>query len=126
MEAKHEEELAALESKLADAKENYGDTEVRDALIAKAQLFCRIGDIVRHKPHFPLLFHLFLFLLLLLLLLYLLLLLQRWCCCSGGAAAVGAAGLQSVNPRLYRGDVESFKETSLLLCLSLSLLSPRP
>lgn len=45
MEKKHEEELAALEAKLDDAKENYGDTEVRDVLIAKAELFCRIGDI---------------------------------------------------------------------------------
>ncbi|KAL8427348.1 hypothetical protein Efla_006908 [Eimeria flavescens] len=45
MEAKHAEELAAIEAKLADAKENYGDTEVRDGLMAKAELFCRIGDV---------------------------------------------------------------------------------
>ncbi|KAL8275629.1 hypothetical protein Esti_000580 [Eimeria stiedai] len=45
MEAKHAEELKAIEAKLADAQENYGDTEVRDSLMAKAQLFCRIGDV---------------------------------------------------------------------------------
>ncbi|XP_026190119.1 uncharacterized protein LOC34621669 [Cyclospora cayetanensis] len=47
MEAQHEKELEALELRLADAKENYGDTEVKDALLAKAQLLCRIGDIPR-------------------------------------------------------------------------------
>lgn len=45
MEKKHAEELEVLEARLKDATENYGDTEVRDILTAKAQLFCRIGDI---------------------------------------------------------------------------------
>lgn len=45
MDAQHEAELSALELKLEDAKQNYGDIEIRDALLAKAQLFCRIGDI---------------------------------------------------------------------------------
>lgn len=47
MEARHAEELAAIDAKLADAKENYGDVEVRDALIARAQFFCRIADVAR-------------------------------------------------------------------------------
>ncbi|OEH76257.1 26s proteasome regulatory complex [Cyclospora cayetanensis] len=57
MEAQHEKELEALELRLADAKENYGDTEVKDALLAKAQLLCRIGDIsslpVPFRPSSP-------------------------------------------------------------------------
>lgn len=45
MDEKNKEELESLEAKLVDAKENYGDIEVRDALMARAQFFCRIGDI---------------------------------------------------------------------------------
>lgn len=40
----NEEELAKLEERIKDAKENLGDIEVRDALLAKAQFFNRIGD----------------------------------------------------------------------------------
>ncbi|KAK9842468.1 hypothetical protein WJX81_001490 [Elliptochloris bilobata] len=36
--------LAALEEKIKDAQENLGDVEVRDALAAKAEHLCRIGD----------------------------------------------------------------------------------
>merc|ERR1711972_57171 len=39
-----DEELAKIDEKLKDAKENLGDIEVRDALLAKADLFNRIGD----------------------------------------------------------------------------------
>jgi 26S proteasome regulatory subunit N7 len=41
---KNDEELAKLEEKITDAKENLGDIEVRDALLAKAEFFNRIGD----------------------------------------------------------------------------------
>lgn len=36
-----------IDNKLEEAKEKYGDTEVRDVLLAKAQLYCKIGDIPR-------------------------------------------------------------------------------
>eukprot|EP00931_Biecheleriopsis_adriatica_P021456 TRINITY_DN1401_c0_g1_i2.p1 TRINITY_DN1401_c0_g1~~TRINITY_DN1401_c0_g1_i2.p1 ORF type:complete len:422 (+),score=113.81 TRINITY_DN1401_c0_g1_i2:89-1267(+) len=44
MKKQNEEELAKLEDKIADAKENLGDIEIRDALLAKADFFNRIGD----------------------------------------------------------------------------------
>jgi 26S proteasome regulatory subunit N7 len=44
MQKANEEELAKLEEKLSDAKENLGDVEVRDALLAKADFWNRIGD----------------------------------------------------------------------------------
>jgi 26S proteasome regulatory subunit N7 len=44
MKKQNEEELAKLEEKIKDAKENLGDIEVRDALLAKANFFNRIGD----------------------------------------------------------------------------------
>lgn len=40
----NEEELAKIEEKITDAKENLGDIEVRDGLMAKADFFNRIGD----------------------------------------------------------------------------------
>jgi len=40
----NEEELAKIEAKIEDAKENLGDVEVRDGLAAKAEFYCRIGD----------------------------------------------------------------------------------
>jgi hypothetical protein len=36
--------LAELEAKIADAQENLGETEVRDALLAKAEFLADIGD----------------------------------------------------------------------------------
>lgn len=42
--AKTAEELKGIEAKLADAKENLGDTEVRDFLLEKAEVLSRIGD----------------------------------------------------------------------------------
>jgi 26S proteasome regulatory subunit N7 len=44
MAAKNETELKDIEEKIADAKENLGDTEVRDFLLQKAEFFSRIGD----------------------------------------------------------------------------------
>eukprot|EP00440_Ansanella_granifera_P042647 gb/GFBE01046236.1/.p1 GENE.gb/GFBE01046236.1/~~gb/GFBE01046236.1/.p1 ORF type:complete len:393 (+),score=132.84 gb/GFBE01046236.1/:1-1179(+) len=44
MKKENEEELAKLEEKIKDAKENLGDIEIRDALLAKADFFNRIGD----------------------------------------------------------------------------------
>jgi len=41
---KNEEELKGIDEKIADAKENLGDIEVRDALLAKATFFNRVGD----------------------------------------------------------------------------------
>jgi|EP00927_Polykrikos_kofoidii_P050482 26S proteasome regulatory subunit N7 len=40
----NEEELAKLEEKIKDAKENLGDTEIRDALSEKAEFYNKIGD----------------------------------------------------------------------------------
>ncbi|CDJ40355.1 26s proteasome regulatory complex subunit,putative [Eimeria tenella] len=47
MEAQHEQQLLLLQQQLKDAEENYGDTEVREVLLQRAHLFCRIGDIPR-------------------------------------------------------------------------------
>mmetsp|Transcript_9225 Transcript_9225/g.27668 ORF Transcript_9225/g.27668 Transcript_9225/m.27668 type:complete len:387 (-) Transcript_9225:26-1186(-) len=44
MKKANDEELAKIEEKINDAKENLGDTEVRDGLIAKADFFNRVGD----------------------------------------------------------------------------------
>mmetsp|Transcript_18753 Transcript_18753/g.45222 ORF Transcript_18753/g.45222 Transcript_18753/m.45222 type:complete len:389 (-) Transcript_18753:69-1235(-) len=40
----NKEELTKLDARVEDAKENLGDTEVRDALVAKADYFLQIGD----------------------------------------------------------------------------------
>ncbi len=44
MRAKNAEKLAELEAKIKDAEENLGETEVRDALHAKADYLAAIGD----------------------------------------------------------------------------------
>jgi len=44
MKKSNDEELAKLEEKIKDAKENLGDIEIRDAILAKADFFNRIGD----------------------------------------------------------------------------------
>lgn len=41
---RNDEDLAKIEEKIKDAKENLGDMEIRDALLAKADFFNRIGD----------------------------------------------------------------------------------
>lgn len=47
MQKQNEEQLKALDVKKADAEENLGETEVKDALVEKAIYFTRIGDIDR-------------------------------------------------------------------------------
>lgn len=42
--AKNAEELKKLDEKIADAEENLGESEVREALLAKALFYIRIGD----------------------------------------------------------------------------------
>lgn len=44
LKAQNDEELAKIEEKIVDAKENLGDIEIRDALLAKARFFNTIGD----------------------------------------------------------------------------------
>eukprot|EP00441_Pelagodinium_beii_P026199 CAMPEP_0197658908 /NCGR_PEP_ID=MMETSP1338-20131121/45520_1 /TAXON_ID=43686 ORGANISM="Pelagodinium beii, Strain RCC1491" /NCGR_SAMPLE_ID=MMETSP1338 /ASSEMBLY_ACC=CAM_ASM_000754 /LENGTH=391 /DNA_ID=CAMNT_0043235595 /DNA_START=48 /DNA_END=1223 /DNA_ORIENTATION=+ len=44
MKKSNEEELVKLEEKIADAKENLGDIEIRDSILAKADFYNRIGD----------------------------------------------------------------------------------
>ncbi|EFJ29963.1 hypothetical protein SELMODRAFT_146093 [Selaginella moellendorffii] len=44
MRAKIDEEVRKLDEKIADAEENLGESEVRDALLAKALFFIRIGE----------------------------------------------------------------------------------
>jgi len=44
MKSKNEEDLARLEERIKDAKENLGDIEIRDALLGKAEFYNRIGD----------------------------------------------------------------------------------
>jgi len=44
LKAKNDEDLEKLEERITDAKENLGDIEIRDALLAKAEFFNRIGD----------------------------------------------------------------------------------
>ncbi|CAN6585507.1 unnamed protein product [Malus baccata var. baccata] len=44
MRAKNQEELKKLDEKIADAEENLGESEVREAHLAKSLFFIRIGD----------------------------------------------------------------------------------
>lgn len=44
MKAKNDEKLKELDDKIKDAEENLGDSEVREALLAKAEFFVKIGD----------------------------------------------------------------------------------
>ncbi|XP_033104060.1 26S proteasome non-ATPase regulatory subunit 6-like [Anneissia japonica] len=44
MKEANEAELKHLDSQIEDAQQNQGETEVRDALLAKAEYLCRIGD----------------------------------------------------------------------------------
>jgi len=50
LKGKNDEELAKLEAGIEDAKENLGDIEIRDALLAKAQFYNRIGDKEKALP----------------------------------------------------------------------------
>ena len=49
LEAANKAELAKLEEGIEDATKNFGETEQRDALMAKAEYLCKIGDKVRRK-----------------------------------------------------------------------------
>jgi hypothetical protein len=42
----NENDLKALDAALVDAEDNFGDIEVKDCLLSKANFLCRIGDIV--------------------------------------------------------------------------------
>jgi len=44
MKSQNDEDLAKIEEKIKDAQENLGDIEIRDALLAKAEFYSRIGD----------------------------------------------------------------------------------
>ena len=44
MEADNKDKLKELEEVIEDARKNFGETERRDALMAKAEYFCKIGD----------------------------------------------------------------------------------
>jgi 26S proteasome regulatory subunit N7 len=52
MEATNTKELAKLDERLAEAEKTEGESEISDALKAKANYLTRIGDKVR--PHLPL------------------------------------------------------------------------
>lgn len=43
MQSANQTKMQELEGKIKDAEENLGDTEVKDALTAKADYLCRIG-----------------------------------------------------------------------------------
>ena len=36
--------LQELEDKISDAEKNQGETEIRDAMLAKAEHLCRVGE----------------------------------------------------------------------------------
>lgn len=44
MQSANETKMQELEGKIKDAEENLGDTEVKEALTAKADYLCRIGQ----------------------------------------------------------------------------------
>ena len=50
MEAENAQELAKLEEGIEDAEKNFGETEQRDALLAKADYLCKIGSKVKREP----------------------------------------------------------------------------
>jgi 26S proteasome regulatory subunit N7 len=49
LEAANKAELAKLEEGIEEATKNFGETEQRDALMAKAEYLCKIGDKVREE-----------------------------------------------------------------------------
>lgn len=44
MKKANEEELKRLDEELEDAEKNLGESEIRDAMMAKAEYLCLIGD----------------------------------------------------------------------------------
>ena len=51
MQSANQAKLEELEGKIKDAEENLGDTEVKEALTAKADYLCRIGAYYVTKLH---------------------------------------------------------------------------
>lgn len=49
MKKANEEELKRLDDVLEDAEKNLGESEIRDAMMAKAEYLIRIGDKVRNQ-----------------------------------------------------------------------------
>jgi len=47
MKAANEEKLKQLDEAIEDAEKNLGETEIRDAMLSKAEHLSRIGDKVR-------------------------------------------------------------------------------
>jgi 26S proteasome regulatory subunit N7 len=47
LEKKNAEELESIETKLKDAEENLGESEISELLRSKAMYLCRIGNKVR-------------------------------------------------------------------------------
>lgn len=54
MQANNEEKFKQLDETLKDAEENLGETEIRDALYAKAEYLCKIGEKVQTETLFSL------------------------------------------------------------------------
>lgn len=53
MKKANEEELKRLDDELEDAEKNLGESEIRDAMMAKAEYLCRIGDKVKYWIWIP-------------------------------------------------------------------------
>ncbi len=53
MEAENTKELEKLEEGIEDSEKNFGETEQRDALLAKAEYLCKIGDKVSEREMEP-------------------------------------------------------------------------
>ena len=51
MKKANEEELKRLDDVLEDAEKNLGESEIRDAMMAKAEYLIRIGDKVTTAAH---------------------------------------------------------------------------
>ena len=49
LQAANKAELEKLDETIKDAEENLGDTELKDALMARAEYLCKTGDKVREK-----------------------------------------------------------------------------
>ena len=49
MQANNEEKFKQLDETVKDAEGNLGETEIRDALYAKAEYLCKIGEKVQYR-----------------------------------------------------------------------------
>jgi 26S proteasome subunit RPN7 len=59
MEKENKEELEKLDGRLAEAEKTEGESEISDALKARANYFTRIGDKVRGCSDYSLIIHLY-------------------------------------------------------------------